>query len=399
MANMRIPKSLWSWAFYDFANSAYVLIYSSFLLPVFFSTVLLSQGYSLHSWGFANGISTVMGVLLSIVVGRHADVHSRYRAFTWSIIASFAGMIAVSVSVQYIPAYLFTAYIIANSVFILSLSLSDSILPYVADRAASYDFSGFAWGFGYLGGIASLLIVIPLQRLTGEYSFAVFSSVAVFYAIFSAYALRGLRTVPLNEKPKPQAPSLLTPKEKIILLFGYWLISECVTVILLFYSIFLSQELGLSNGAIGILLLIVQLIAFPATWYGGVLAKGSLSLTMLGLTILCWGLAIALLVLHTGWFGLAGITILGGLAVGNSQSILRAQYATLIDRSESGYQFGMYAIISEGAVFIGPILYAYASEYLHSQKIPLIALFFLMVLGYLIIVRLMKRKGTTVWCP
>ncbi len=386
-----MSKSLWSWAFYDFANSAYVLIYSSFLLPVFFSTVLLSQGYSLHSWGFANGISTVIGVLLAIVIGRHADIHSRFRAFAWSITATFIGMIGVSITVGWFTQYLYITYITANALFILSLSLSDSILPHIADRESSYAFSGFAWGFGYVGGIASLLIVIILQRLTGEYSFAVFGSVAVFYALFSAYALEGLRGVQLNDGQPKESRTALRPRQKLLLLLGYWLVSECITVVLLFYSIYLSQELGLSNSAIGMLLLIVQLIAFPATWYGGILARGTRSLKILGGTILCWGLAIALLVLNAGWPGLIAITILGGLAVGNSQSILRAQYATVIDRGQSGFQFGLYAVVSEGAVFIGPILYGYASDWLRSQRIPLVMLFVMMVVGYGIIVRVTRR--------
>lgn len=390
---MRIPKYLWRWAFYDFANSAYVLIYSSFLLPVYFSTVLLSQGYSLSTWGFANGLSTVIGVTLAIVVGHHADVHDRFRAFAWSIVATFLGMMGVAAAVAYQPSSLFALFVAANSAFILSLSLSDSILPYVAERSASYAYSGFAWGFGYLGGIASLLMVLALQRVTGEYSFTVFASVALFYAVFSAYALHGLRALSLNERAPAQTTSSFTVREQTLLLFGYWLISECITVILLFYSIFLSQELGLSNTTIGLLLLVVQLIAFPATWYGGVLARGKRSMLILGGTIACWGLAIALLLVHSGWLGLGLITVLGGLAVGNSQSILRAQYATLIDRRSSGFQFGMYSVVSEGAVFIGPILYGAASDALHSQKIPLIVLFLMMVAGYILILGLMKRKG------
>jgi UMF1 family MFS transporter len=169
------------------------------------------------------------------------------------------------------------------------------------------------------------------------------------------------------------------------LLIGYWLISECITVIILFYSIYAATELRLSSTTIAVTLLVVQLIAFPATWYGGRLAGRSNVLYWLGLSVLLWGAVIILLVLNLGMVGLAVIVILTGLIIGNSQSYLRAQYSTYIDRSESGLQFGIYSFISQAAVFIGPIIYGFSSDYLKSQKIPLLALFLLMLIGYLLI--------------
>ncbi|MEN9561075.1 MAG: hypothetical protein RIQ56_348 [Candidatus Parcubacteria bacterium] len=388
---MPFPKSVWHWAFYDFANSAYLLIYGSFLLPVYFSTVLITHGGSLSAWGLVNGLSTLLGVALAILLGRYADRHNRFTAFRWSIIASFIGMAGLSAVISWKPAAVPLMYILANSFFILSLSLSDSILPYLATGHESYERSGFAWGFGYLGGALSLLITVVLQRFTSTFSSLVFFAVAIFYVLFSLYALSGLKSVPLNEPPPPVKISALSRKKKALLLFGYWLISESVTVIFLFISIYLSRELHLSTGGIGLLFLVVQLIAFPATWMGGKLARRGNVLMLLGLTIVSLGAALMLLILPTGKLGLAALTLLGGLSIGNSQSLLRAQYSTVIHKSESGYQFGLYSLISEGAVFIGPIFFGLASDALGSQKIPLFILFGMMVVGYVLVTRVMRK--------
>lgn len=382
---MSLPKPVRSWGFYDFANSSYVLIYQSFLLPVYFSSVLASKGFGLSAWGWANGLSTILGVLLSIVIGNHADKHNRMTAFKWTIVGSFIGMCVLSFAVQYTPEYVFHLYVVTNTLFIITLSLSDSILPYLADLKEAYHYSGFAWGFGYVGGIASLIIVMLLQRLFGEYAPPVFLSVAIFYILFSVYSLYGLRKVKLNEpRIKDQAKLRIEKTKKILLLLGYWLISECITVIVLFYSIYAATELELSSFTIAITLLVVQLIAFPATWFGGRLATSGNSLYWLGISILLWGIVIILLTLNLGTLGLVFIVLFTGLIIGNSQSYLRAQYSTFIDKSESGFQFGLYSIISEAAVFIGPVIYGYASDYLHSQKIPLLVLFGLMLVGYLL---------------
>jgi MFS-type transporter involved in bile tolerance (Atg22 family) len=195
--------------------------------------------------------------------------------------------------------------------------------------------------------------------------------------------MSGLKNLNLNEpKSEKRKDVIISKQQKAALLFGYWLISECITVIILFYSIYAAKELGLSSFLIGITLLIVQLIGFPATYYGGKLATTVSALRLLGLSVILWGVIIGLLVLNFGVLGLIAIVILTGLVIGNSQSFLRAQYSTIIDKSEAGFQFGIYSFISQAAVFIGPVIYGVASDYLNSQRKPLIALFILMALGY-----------------
>src|SRR3989338_5297659 len=97
---MSLPKNVRSWAFYDFANSSYVLIFQAFLLPVFFSTILFAKGYSLSAWGIANGISTAIGIILAIALGKYADKHSRLKVFKWIILVCFAGMATMSFFVE-----------------------------------------------------------------------------------------------------------------------------------------------------------------------------------------------------------------------------------------------------------------------------------------------------------
>lgn len=387
---MDLPKNVWRWAFYDFANSSYVLIFQAFLLPVFFSTILLSKGFSLSAWGIANGVSTAIGVLLAIVLGKYADKYNRLKVFKWIILTCFAGMAIMSLFVEIFASGIFYLFIFTNCLFITSLSLSDSILPYVSDKKSSYEYSGFAWGFGYLGGIASLVVVVILQKIFSEYSPIVFLSVAIFYLCFSLYALNGLKDTPLNEPRNEHKKESLSGKQKILLLTGYWLISESITVIILFFSIFAAKELGFSTLKIGVSLLFVQLIGFPATWIGGKLTKRFNNVSLLGLSILMWGVVIVLMISTPNLITFAFVVLLTGLTIGNSQSLIRAQYSTVINKSDSGYQFGIYAFISQAATSIGPIVYGIASDSMGSQKVPMIFLFALMVIGFIIIRNVMS---------
>lgn len=380
---MTIPKSIWRWAYYDFANSSYILVYSALLLPVFFSTMFPDNGHSLGAWGVANAVATAIGVIISIMIGRYSDRGSKFQAFKWSIITSFIGMMLIALFIESWPVAIYYLYILTHALFILSLTLSDSILPHVSSKTEAYEYSGFAWGFGYLGGIAALIIAIILQKVTeNEYHPLVFASTAIFYILFSIYSLRGLKDVKMNEEPPATKTLHLSKGQRKLLLLGYWFISEGITVILLFITLYLTKEMGFSTMQVGMILLAVQAIAFPATWYGGKLAKRFNIVKLLGVTIVLWGLAVAFLTYNAGLIGLAVIIVAGACALGNSQSYLRAQYSTIIDKSESGFQFGIYSIVSEAAVFIGPIIYGVASDYFKSQQIPLICLFATMVLGY-----------------
>ncbi|MCK9185894.1 MFS transporter [Candidatus Gracilibacteria bacterium] len=389
---MKFPKSIMRWAYYDFANSSYYLIYPSFLLPVFFSTVLLTHGYSLGAWGVANAIATIIGVFLSVLVGKFSDKTSKFQAFKWSIIVSFLGMVAISFAVKYALGYVYSLYIFTHAVFILALSLGDSILPHVSAKEDSYEYGGFAWGFGYVGGVLALIIAVIFQKLTGDdYSPIVFLSTAIFYIIFSVYSLRGLKDVQLNEKPPLVKKIFISKLNKFLLFLGYWFISEGVTVIFLFMGIFLAQEFGFSNIEIGGVLLLVQLIGFPATWYGGYLARKFKVINLLGGTIILWGISIILLLFGSGMINLAIVILTGSMAIGNSQSYLRSQYSNIIDRSESGYQFGLFSVASKAAVFVGPILYGYGSDYFKSQRIPLIILYITMVIGFFLVWKAVKK--------
>ncbi len=387
-----MPQNVRRWAFYSFANHSYQTVYVAFLLPIFFSTTLAKTGLPLSAWGFATGMSTVFGILLAVILGKYSDRHSKLGAYRWSIILTTVGMFGMALAAAYFQPFLYGLFILTNAIFIWSLALYDSILPHVSDSSTVYEYGGFAWGFGYLGGIAGLIVALILQRLTGDYSVWVFLSVPIFYVLFSLYSISGIKEIPFHVPQKNDDRPVLSKEKKGILLLGYWLISECVTVIGLFAATYLAGEKHFSVIQVGMAFIVIDAIGFPATWYGGKLVKRYGSLCLLGLTVLAWGVALcSLVVLQWGWIGIGIAIVIMGLVYGNSQSYLRSQYATVIDKSESGFQFGLYSFVSEAAAIIGPVMYGYASDQLHSQKLPLLGLFVLMAVGYGLVRMVMKK--------
>jgi len=381
-----------AWAWYDFANSSYVLVYQAYLLPVYFVT-RLPHASALLSWGLVNAISTALGVLLSVLIGMRADRARRLehlRAFVW---LSFLGMIAVSACVALAPSYVPLTYTLANTAFIVTLSLSDSMLPFLSNnRGEALRASGYAWGFGYVGGILAMPIVFAAQRVWGDYSAAAFGSVALFYIVFSNYSFRGLQTAALNAEVDKSAAPPITTSQRVMLLVGVWLISEAITVIILFFSTYASAELKLSTTIVGAMLLGVQLIGWPSTIFGGRLGTRYNDLNLLGVSIALWVAVLVILLSHPSMAALAVVVVLTGLVIGNSQSYLRAQYSDVVFRWHSGRDYGIYAIASEVSVIIGPVLYGWGSDRLGSQRIPLMTLAAAMLVGYVVVRQILRRR-------
>jgi len=388
-------KLLMSWAFYDFSNSSYVLIFQSFLLPVYFATVLQDQyGLSKFSWGLANGVSTLLGLMLAFLGGTYSDKNERLKVFKIFVFITFIFIVLFSLSVSSFPLASYYLFIVANSFFIATIALSDSLLKFISPVDKLNEYSGFAWGWGYIGGIVCLIMVMITQYLTSDFDFLVFLGVGFYYMLFSFIAIRGLslngKTIDFNP-PKSESRLVLSISEKLLLLFGYWLIAESITIIILFYAIYASEELGLTTQIIGVTLLGVQFVGFFSTWYGGKLADKFGTTKLLGASIFIWIVVILLLVNTNDYVSLSVIVILTGLVIGNSQSYLRAQYTSIVEKHNIGFQFGFFALATQAAVIIGPIIYGYASDKLNSQKAPMLILILCLVLGFSIIHLLGKR--------
>ena len=72
-------KEAISWAFYDFANSAYTLLMLSFVFPIFFREVIVGGTQGDFWWGFAVSISILLGGIASPVIGAIADHDTRRK--------------------------------------------------------------------------------------------------------------------------------------------------------------------------------------------------------------------------------------------------------------------------------------------------------------------------------
>ncbi|EKE27927.1 MAG: hypothetical protein ACD_3C00125G0001 [uncultured bacterium (gcode 4)] len=374
------------YGFYDFANSAYGIVLQNYLLPTYFSVVLINHWLTLGSWWLANWISTLIGVVIGIYVWKLADRNwDMIKPFLYLVVSAFLFSLMLWYAVYSDPKYVFWIYMISNWLYIWSISLYNWLLTRLVDKKESHEFSGFAWGFWYLWWIIWLVIIMLLQKVFWTYSPFIFIFISIFYIIFSLISVIWIKNSKLEIKQSEKWEKPITNKTKLKLLFWYWLISECITVILLFFGVYITGELKLSLTIAGVCMLLVQVIGLPSTIYWSRLFSRLWERKSMNIMVAIWVIAIISLVIGIWYSWLIITLILWWLVVWNTQSLMRSEYSNLIDSSKSWFEFGIFGFITQIWSFIWPIIYWYLSDWLWSQKIPLLIFGIFMVIWLIFI--------------
>ena len=153
---MRKRKEIISWAFYDWANSAYSTTVMAGFFPLFFEKFWSNPEdviQSTYQLGIANSISSVVIALLAPVLGAFADRGSLKKkllitfAFLGSIMTGalwFVGKGNWELAVFF--------YVMATIGFMAGNVFYDSLLPAVAKRSEFDYVSSLGYSLGYLGG-------------------------------------------------------------------------------------------------------------------------------------------------------------------------------------------------------------------------------------------------------
>jgi MFS transporter, UMF1 family len=399
-------RQILSWAFYDWANSAFATTVLAGFFPLFFKQYW-SAGQaattSTFHLGLANSASSLVILLLAPTLGAIADrggARKRLLAcFMILGVLATAGLYLVGKGMWFEAALLFVLGAIG---FSGSIVFYDSLLVDVA-RPRDYDrVSALGYGLGYLGGgllfaVNVLMTLKPQWFGLADAAAAVrlsFLTVAVWWLLFSLPLFLNVR-----EQVPPGGPVgwwhavrgglrqladtfAEIRKLRVVLLFlcAYWLYIDGVDTIIRM-AVDYGMALGFEPTSLIVALLIVQFVGFPAAiafgWLGG--AIGTKRALLLGIAVYMgvtvWGYFLE----NERQFYLMAITI--GLVQGGVQSLSRSYYARLIPPGKSGEFFGFYNMLGKFAAIIGPLLVGWTAILTGSSRLSILAVLLLFVSG------------------
>jgi len=399
-----------SWAFYDFANSAYSVLILSFVFPIFFREVVAGGDRGDFWWGFAVSMSILLAGLASPIVGAMADHDARKkRKF---IIFGGLSMVGTAALFATGPNMLLAGlalFIVTNLCFGIAQTLYDSFLVHVSTEETSGRISGLGWGLGYLGGVVAMLALKPLYNAGYEHIILyklTFPMTALFFLIFALPSFLFIKEHKRIVQKETLARlvrigisntlrtirNIKAHKEVAWFLVGFYILNDALVTIFAFVPIYARTTLGMNFSEITALLLIVQLIGFPAAILFGWLSDGRGSKKILLFTIVLWASIVLGISFATTKLFLYAMSVLSGMVIGSSQAIARSWFTKMIPREQAGEFFGFNGFASKVAATTGPLFFGIISSVTHNQRLAMGSLAIYFVISFVIFARIRDVK-------
>ena len=389
-------RSLYSWLFFDLANTVY-----AFVIPgLYFSVWLVSeQGWTDQSLGFATSGAMVIVAILGPWVGARSDGSQGKKPMLLittliCIVATFLlGTFDVSISVLF--------FIVSLIGFNLGSVVYDALLVSVSTPTNRGRISGLGVAFGYVGSLLGFGVATLLQNYGYSYV-EIFRSVAVMFLIFSLPAF-----IFIKEKKVSNEKSTIKITESISLVIKSWkhstqypgltrflvgrfFYADAInTLISGLLAVYLVEEVGLSPTDSQNLLGLAIIISIIGGYVFGKAADkyGPRKLTLISLV--CWMLSLSIAIIATEFdqLWLIYVTgVLGGFNIGGIFAVDRVFMTRLSPEKHLGEFYGLYSTVGRFATIIGPLLWGLIVNTLGlCRNAALFSLIILLLISFFII--------------
>ncbi len=410
-------RAVWSWAFYDWANSAYSTTVMAGFFPLFFKEYWAdphNPSQSTFYLGMANSIASLVVAALAPLLGSIADQGSAKKkfltffAFLGVIMTGGLWMVAQG---NWQMAVLF--YVIATIGFASGNVFYDALLPGLASEERVDAVSSLGFGLGYLGG--GLLFLVNVFMYLKPEIFGIpdgataiklsFLSVAVWWAVFTIPLIlfvpepKNYENIDFNNAIRMGWVQLVqTFKEirnmKVVgtFLLAYWFYIDGVDTIIRM-AVDYGMSLNFPGESLIIALLIVQFVAFPAALIYGWLASkiGAKTGIMVGITAYSFITLLGYFMTEAWHFYVLAILI--GLFMGGIQALSRSLYTRIIPPDKSAEFFGFYNMLGKFAAIIGPALMGTIALVTGSARLSILSILLLFILGAFFLNKVDVKEG------
>ena len=406
----KLNKSVWSWALYDWANSAFATTVMAGFFPIFFKSYWASDLSDAESTFAIGSVNSLVGLLIAFsapILGAFADAGDSKRKFLFSFI--FLGIIATGY-LFFIPESSWKLAVIFYGIGVIGFSggniFYDSLLVTVSKEKERNRVSALGFSLGYLGGgILFLLNVVMFLNpnwfgLENQIEAVLWSfmSVAIWWFVFSLPIYLKVKEPIQNIDRKPiymviseafrnllnTARSIKKYKSAVIFLLAYFLYMDGVDTIIRMATSY-GSDIGLSATSMIQALLLTQFVGFPATLVFGYYAdkfgyKYSLSFAIIVYIFVV--LFSAQMDTALEFYVVASVV---GLVQGGVQAISRSFFSTLIPENKAAEFFGFYNFIGKSSVFIGPFMVSGIALLTESPNLGILSLLILFIPGLILL--------------
>jgi MFS transporter, UMF1 family len=407
----RFTKEENSWIFYDWASSAYSIIISTAVFPIYYKAAATNAGVSSANstayLGYTISIATFILAMLGPILGTIADYQGykkRFFSFFFTLGMGFTALLAFIPSEQWL--LLLICYTLAAIGFSGTNIFYDAFLVDVTTEERMNRISARGFGFGYIGSTIPFMIsiaiivlaqseLIPLSTTTA--SKIAFIITAVWWGLFSIPLFKNVhQRYYIRREPNPVFNSFKrlfqtlkeVRKHRALFLFllAYFFYIDGVGTIITMSTAY-GTDLGISSTSLLIILFVTQVVAAPFAILYGRLSERFTGKKMLYVGIIIYmGVCIYAYFLDTTmdfWI----LAMLVATSQGGIQALSRSYYAKLIPKEKANEFFGFYNIFGKFASIMGPLLVGVTAQVTGNSSSGVFSLVILFIIGILILIK------------
>ena len=398
-----------SWIRYDWASSAYSIIISTAVFPLFYKATATNAGVSLSNstayLGYTIAIATFILALIGPILGTIADykgMKKRFFTIFFTLGLTFTAMLA------FVPSDNWLLMLIVYTVAVLGSTGSnvfyDAFIVDVTTDERMDRVSARGYGMGYIGSTIPFIISIAIIILAQTKVIPITTTVASQTAFIITALWWGLFAIPMfknvNQKHYiEREPQLVLQSFKrlaktfkeirkyralFIFLIAYFFYIDGVGTIITMSTAY-GTDLGISSTNLLIILFATQVVAWPFA-----ILFGKLSEKYTGKKMLYVGISVYIVVCIYAYFletttDFWILAMLVATSQGGIQALSRSYFAKLVPKANANEFFGFYNIFGKFASIMGPLLVALTAQLTGNSSMGVFSLVILFIIGMIIL--------------
>ena len=371
------PREVWAWAMFDFANSGYTTVVITAIFNAYFVAVVAGGAvWATFAWTLALSVSYALILVSAPLLGAFADLHGKKPLLLLTTAGCVLGTAGLAAADPGELALALGFLVLSNFCFGSGENLIAAFLPEIARKESLGRVSGWGWGLGYLGGLASLAACLAwighVQARQGGAAQAVDFVPGCLLITAALFAAASAPTFLFLRERTPAAtaasPGAWQRVRATLRHAGHYRDMRRFLLCILFYqagiqavialaAIYAEQALGFTTRETIGLIFVVNVTAAVGAFAFGYLQDRIGHVRALALTLCGW-IAMVLLAWSARTPALFWLAAnLAGLCLGASQSGGRALVGLLAPAHRHGEFFGLWGLAVKLSAILGPLTY------------------------------------------
>ncbi|HEU4320132.1 MAG TPA: MFS transporter [Acidimicrobiia bacterium] len=416
-------RTVFGWAMYDWANSAYITTFAAIVAAFFTAVIVPDGGHNGFSgqtlWSAVISIGAIVLFLAMPVLGAVADYASAKKIFL-RVFAWFGA--AMTVALPFIPSgsvVLFLFVVLLTQVgFVAANVFYDGFLPDISTDETIDRVSSRGYALGYVGGGLYVLLALVLILLSGEDSLTGLSEetasrigiggAGIWWFGFSVFSLRRLPDETVAEELPEEyrggsrwvglarlgfgrtiatARKLVGFKQLMLFVLAFLFYNDAVQTVITVTGAYAEETLGLGTTEIIIVFLIVQFVAFfGALMFGALAGRVGTKGAILSSLVVWVVVAVVAYFLPQGEaLPLYGLGVVVGFVLGGVQALSRSLYGSMIPEEASAEFYGFFSVFSKFSAIWGPLVFALVSNATGSGRAAILSVVAFFIIGFILL--------------